>query len=136
MTGLGVGSASALDGAAARLAWATETVQQVWLASGTLPAGLDGQAATIASAVFVAIGRAPGQGRIAPPPRADLAAAVAALNALNLVDAYAVRLLLSRALGIAWPELELRRGRSKPMLHQHQATALARLAGAIVGRSG
>ena len=133
MTGLGVGSASALDAATSRLQWAAETVERAWLASGALPAGIDGQAATIASVVFAAIGRAPGQGRIAPPPRADLAAAVAVLDVLNAVDAFAARLLLSRALGAAWPELERRHGRSKPTLRQHQAAALARLAGAIVG---
>ena len=110
-----------------------ETVERAWLAGGALPAGLDGQAATIAGAVFAALGRAPCRGRIVPPDRTDLAAAVVVLNALNLVDAYAARLFLSRALGVAWCQLEATHGRSKPTLRQHQGLALARLAGAIVG---
>ena len=114
---------------AGRLAWATVTVEQAWLASGALPAGLDDHAATVAGTVFAAAGSAPGQRRVAPPAPA----AVSMLPALNAVDPFAARLILSCTLGLTWPELERRHGRSKLKLRAHQATALARLAGAIVG---
>ena len=77
-------------------AQATATVEQAWLASSALPGGLDGHAATVAGAVFAVAGSAPVQRRVAPPARAELAAVVSMLNALNAVDPFVTRLILSR----------------------------------------
>ena len=114
-------------------AQATATVEQAWLASSALPGGLDGHAATVAGAVFAVAGSAPVQRRVAPPARAELAAVVSMLNALNAVDPFVTRLILSRTLGLTWSELQRSYGRSMLKLRAHQATGVAHLAGAFVG---